>query len=708
MKDLTKFYKPFILLIIIIGCLSFLRAYGTLTLPSFTETIIDNGISRGGMEETVPKIIRGNTYIFISTASEDLANLYEPYNEATVNSSLYSEDLSNTYTLVEGYEENSELEDLYFMLYIYNVSIGNIVPSEDITAAISSAAGTGNEEFDISQVPSSIKSTIILEEMKYEYGLLGYDFDQARLLYVATAGGKMLLFALFVFVVVALTNYTASYVSTMVSRNIRQALFEKTLVLSNKELEKFSTSSLITRVTNDVTQVTNATNMVFQIAIYAPVLGIWGIYKSYITASNLVWINALSVFSIILVFSGVMYIAFPRFKKIQKLIDRLNLVTREMLTGNLVVRAFGKEKKVEERFDEASVEVLNTNTTIGFIMSSIFPIIVLIMNTTLLAVVFYGARDVESGLMNIGGVFAYMQYSTNILFAFMMLSMISFQIPRAFVSAKRIAEVLNEEPSIIDGKEVAKSNDGYIEFKNVTFMYGDAKDNEDTEKVLNNVSFVARPNEVTAIIGSTGSGKSTIVNLIPRFYDVTEGEILIDGLNIKEYELKALREKLAIVAQKAFLFSGTINSNIKYANDISDEEAEKIAEIAESINFINEKENKFEASITQGGKNVSGGQRQRLSIARALAKNSNILIFDDSFSALDYKTDFSLRQNIKTNLKNKTVLIVAQRISTIKDADNIIVLDEGNIVAEGKHDYLVENCDVYKEIVNSQLEKGGE
>ncbi len=702
MKDLTKFYKPFLHLILVICCLSFLRAFGTLTLPSFTENIIDIGISRGGIEESYPKVITKDTYDFVSYASDELAKAYVPSNNGeNLNKKIYTGDLTDTYVLSEEIPLNEQIETIFITYYGYNLSTGAIPFPEEFANMLKAVPEEEKE------LPDSVKSYILSEVTKYEYSKLGFDFDQARLNYVLVVGGQMLLFALFVVAVVVGTNYTSSYVSTMVARNIRHALYEKTLSLSNKELEKFSTASLITRTTNDVVQVTNATNMVFQIAIYAPILGVWGIIKSYSTASNLVWINALSVVFIVGIIMAIMSVAFPKFKMIQTLIDRLNLVTREMLTGNLVVRAFVQEKKVEKRFDDANNDVYKTNSTIGYIMSSVFPIIILTMNVTILAVVFFGAKDVEAGNMNIGGIFAYIQYSTNIIFAFIMLSMISFQIPRALVSAKRIAEVLKEESSIADGDKEESSNEGVVEFKNVSFVYDD-EHSDGAEKVLENISFVARPKEVTAIIGSTGSGKSTIVNLIPRFYDVTEGEILVDGINVKDYKIDTLRQKLAIVAQKAFLFSGTIGSNIKYAKDITDDEAKKIAQISESLNFINEKEDGFDSSITQGGKNVSGGQRQRLSIARAIAKGTKILVFDDSFSALDYKTDFNLRQNIKTHMNDTTVIIVAQRISTIKEADQIIVLDEGKIVNIGKHDYLVENCDVYKEIVNSQLEKGGE
>lgn len=703
MKGILKYYKPYLAVILLLLIIGFLRAFGTLYLPSFSEKIIDVGLTRDGIGE-VPIVISDYIYGFLDEYGVD-SDLYVSYSEyeGEKNFENFSGDLNGAYVLKDDAKINENFQDSLLTLFFEKTLSGEITLPEEYQSMITSE--TSLEDFSLEDIPSTIKDILTLEFIKSEYGMFGYDVNQGRTDYLLREGSEMVLVAFFILFMVVATSLCSSYVSSRTSRDIRKAIYDKTLSFSKKELEQFSTASLITRTTNDVVQITNTTNMVFQIALYAPILGIWGIYKTYTTAANLILVNAFSVIAIVIIFFVLMRVSFPRFKVIQKLIDKMNLVTREMLSGILVIRAFDKETKMEEKFDEVNQEVKNNNLFVGYILSSIFPIISVVMNLTILAVVYFGAINVQNGNMQLGSIFAVMQYSINILMAFMMLSMLSFQLPRAFVSAGRISEVLDTKPSIKDGLVKDFENIGKVEFKNVTFKHNQS---EEVENALANVTFTAKPQQVTAIIGSTGSGKSTIVNLIQRFYDVTDGEILVDNVNVKDYKISDLRHKIAVVAQKSFLFSGTIGSTIKYAHDVTDERLMEIAEIAESKDFIMEKEGGFDAPIHQGGKNVSGGQRQRLSIARALTKGAKILVFDDSFSALDYKTDFNLRKNIKEKMNDVTVIIVAQRVSTIKDADSIICLDSGKIVGQGTHSELLESCIVYKEIVDSQLKKGGE
>ena len=497
----------------------------------------------------------------------------------------------------------------------------------------------------------------------------------------------------------------SSRVAARLGSTLRDKVFKKVLGFSKTEFRNFSTASLITRSTNDIQQIQSLISILFRVVVYAPIMGIGGFVRVLAQSNtSMAWIIGLAILCIIGIVLTLFIVAIPKFKKLQELIDKLNLVSREILTGLPVIRAFNTEKKEEKRFEDANSELMRTNIFVNRSMSIMMPALMFVMNSITLLIVWVGGQNIDQGIMQVGDLMAFIQYTMHIVMSFLMISLISIMLPRAAVSAKRINEVLETENSIKDleqTKEFDNNKTGVVEFKNVSFRYPDAD-----QELLTDVNFTIEPGKTTAIIGSTGSGKSTIVNLIPRFYDVTGGEILIDGVNIKEVSQQKLREKIGFVPQKGVLFSGTIESNIKYSNpEMTDEQMQRAAKIAQATEFIEAKEDTYKSSIAQGGNNVSGGQKQRLSIARAIAKDPEIFIFDDSFSALDLKTDAALRAELSEITKNKTVIIVAQRISTILNAEQIIVLDEGKIVGIGKHEELMKNCETYSQIALSQLSK---
>ena len=495
-----------------------------------------------------------------------------------------------------------------------------------------------------------------------------------------------------------------SRMAAKLAKTLRRKIFKKVVGFSKSEIKEYGQSSLITRTTNDVQQVQMVIVFLLRVVFYAPIIGIGGVIKAMNTNSSMTYIIGVSVATVLGVIVTLFLVAMPKFKKIQILIDKLNLVTREILSGLPVIRAFSNEKHEEERFEKANDELTKVNKFINISMSFMMPIMMLIMNFVSLVIVYKGAYGVNDGSMQVGDIMAYIQYTMQIIMAFLMISMMSIMLPRASVSARRITEILETDEVIKNKnitKEFNKDKRGLVEFKNVSFRYPDAD-----YDVITDINLTANPGEVTAFIGSTGSGKSTIINLIPRFYDVTGGELLIDGVNVADADIKKLREKIGFVPQKGVLFTGTIKENIRYGNpNISDDDIKKAIEISQSKEFVSKLKGKEEYEIAQGGANVSGGQKQRLSIARAIAKNPDIYVFDDSFSALDFKTDAKLRKDLAKVTKDKTVLIVAQRISTIMNADKIVVLDEGNIVGIGKHKELMKNCKVYQEIALSQLSK---
>lgn len=529
----------------------------------------------------------------------------------------------------------------------------------------------------------------------------GVDVDSIQTGYLWASGFKMLAIALVLTLAAILVGYFASRVGASVGMDMRSKVFRNVIGFSNAEIDKFSTASLITRTTNDIQQIQMVAVMLLRMVLYAPIIGIGGVIKVVNTGANMWWVIALAVAAIMLVVLTLMTVAMPKFKLMQKLVDRVNLVSREILTGIPVIRAFVREKQEEERFDEANKELTKTTLFTNRVMTFMMPIMTVIMNLVSVLIVWVAAGHINDGNMQVGEMTAFITYSMQIIISFLMLTMMSIMLPRAAVAAGRIDEVVNTKSTITDSDHAAelKTHDGVVEFRNVAFKYPGAEEN-----VLEGISFTARPGETTAIIGSTGSGKSTLVNLIPRLYDVTEGEILVDGKDIRELTMQSLRDEIGYVPQKGILFSGTIESNLKFGNkNATQEEMEKAAEIAQATEFIEQKHSRYQSEIAQGGTNVSGGQKQRLSIARAIAKNPKIYIFDDSFSALDMKTDAVLRKALSENVSDSTVIIVAQRISTIMDAEQIIVLDEGKIAGMGTHEQLLKSCDSYLEIAKSQL-----
>ena len=534
-----------------------------------------------------------------------------------------------------------------------------------------------------------------------EYKALDVNTGKIQTDYMIKTGAKMLGLTLLSAVAAIIVGLIAALVAATVGKNLRVGQYERTLEFSNNEMEKFSPASLITRNTNDIQQIQMGIVMIMRIVLYAPILGIGGVYRVYKTGTGMGWIVGVAVAGVLVLVVNLLLTTMPKFKALQTLVDRVNLVSREIITGLPVIRAFSREKYEEERFDVANTNLMKTQMFVNRAMSLMMPIMMLLMNGISVLIVWVGGHNMDSGQLQVGDMMAFITYTMQIVMAFMMLSMVSIILPRSNVAAGRVDEVLNTEPTIKDPEQPKDDHDfkGVVKFEGVQFRYGDAD-----ADVLHHINFVAKPGETTALIGSTGSGKSTIVNLIPRLFDVTGGRITIDGIDIREMSMHKLHEIMGFVPQKGVLFSGDIASNIKFGDgDISDEQMKKAAEIAQATEFINSNEQGFDRAISQGGTNVSGGQKQRLSIARALAKNPKILIFDDSFSALDNKTDVALRKALAENIKDATQIIVAQKISTILHADNIIVLDEGRVVAQGRHEELMASSAVYQEIAQSQL-----
>ena len=576
-------------------------------------------------------------------------------------------------------------------------TIAKIIPEEQLNMLVDVI----NEKY--AQMPDSIIEQSAISSVKVEYEKLGANLEKIQNNYIVFAGVQMLGISLISMISAILITLFSAKMAGKLGKVLREKMYKKVLSFSNAEYRKFGSSSLITRNTNDIQQIQNLIPMLFRVVIYAPIVGIGAFLKVLTTSENsMTWIIGVAILAILFIIGTLFILTMPKFKKLQDLIDKLNGVSREILTGLPVIRAFNKEKFEENKFNNANKDLMKTNIFVNRVMSFMMPALMFIMNSISLLIIWVGADGVDKGIMQVGNLMAFMQYAMQIVISFLFISMLSIMLPRAQVSAKRITEVLETEPLIKDAQKLMKFDDskkGLVEFKNVSFRYPDA----DTE-VLTDINFIAKPGEVTALIGSTGSGKSTVVNLLPRFYDVTGGEILVDGVNIKDVAQKELRNVIGFVPQKGVLFSGTIESNIKYSDEnMSDEKMFQAAKIAQAEDFINAKVDKYNSEISQGGSNVSGGQKQRLAIARAIAKNPEIYVFDDSFSALDFKTDLSLRTALEEVTQNKTVIIVAQRISTIMNANQIIVLDEGKIVGKGTHEELLKNNETYKQIALSQL-----
>lgn len=700
--------------VVMIIVLLFVQAYCDLSLPDYTSKIVNVGIQQKGIEDGVPDTIRKESmeHLLLFLDEKEKAKVEDAY---TLKDDVYKR---NDVTK----EERDELNSI---LAIPMMAAGSL-EDEEKAAEIKTQMGLP-EESDLWQVleqlpqeqldamkdsltekikemPESIVTQAAVQFVQTEYEAQGIDVDVMQIQYLMTSGLKMLAMALVIMLAAVSVTFLSSRVAAFLGRNLRNGVYRKVISFSGEELNHFSTASLITRSTNDIQQVQLVFAMIFRIVLYAPILGVGGVLKVLQTDVSMTWILGVAVVAILILVGFLFAVAMPKFKILQYRIDELNLVSREILTGLSVIRAFSREKHEEERFEEVNERLTKTNLFVNRCMTFMMPAMMLIMNGITVLIIYNGSHAVDNGTMQVGNMMAFMQYVMQIIMSFLMITMMSIMLPRASVSAKRINEIMETKVSI-ESPETAKipenNKKGEVRFEHVGFAYPGAE-----EETLSDINFTAQKGETVAFIGSTGSGKSTLVNLIPRFFDVTSGKILVDGVDIREMGLHDLRERIGYVPQKGVLFSGTIDSNIRYGKeDATKEEVNRAAEIAQAQEFIGQKEKGMESEIAQGGTNVSGGQKQRLSIARAIAKNPEIYIFDDSFSALDYKTDVVLRRALKKETKDATTLIVAQRISTILHADKILVLDEGKIVGEGTHKELLKTCEVYQQIAMSQLSK---
>ena len=717
LKNLKKTLGSVIAIVILL-CV---QAAADLALPDYTSKIVNEGIQAGGIVSSVPDIISKEDMdkILLFTENDD-----EILNNYTLVSSEPNEEQEKIINKYLGKDYNVENDTIYVLNDLEDEEKSNletvmVSPILEMTIISQMPEEQRNQMLEeatkqINSMSDSIKEQAAVSSIKQIYKNLGVDTDKIQNDYILLSGFQMLGVALVSMISAVSIMFLSSRVAARLGKTLRDKVFKKVISFSNAELNEFSTASLITRSTNDIQQIQQLIAILFRVVVYAPIIGIGGFVKVLTSTDNsMAWIIGVAIIAILFIVATLFAVAMPRFRKLQDLVDKLNEVSREILTGIPVIRAFNKEKKEEARFDDANKDLMKTNIFVNRAMSMMMPLLMFIMNSIMVLIVWVGGHNVDQGVMQVGDMMAFIQYTMQIVMAFLMISMISIMLPRAAVSARRINEVIDREPSIKDKKETKKfdpSKKGLVEFKNVSFRYPDA----DTE-ILEDINFTAEPGKTTAIIGSTGSGKSTVVNLIPRFYDVTGGELCIDGVNVKDVSQKDLRDIIGFVPQKGILFSGTIESNIKYSDEnMSDDQMIMAAEIAQATEFIEGKEKKYQDPIAQGGGNVSGGQKQRLSIARAIAKDPEIFVFDDSFSALDFKTDSKLREALSTKTKDKTVIIVAQRISTILNADKIIVLEEGKMVGIGTHEELMKNNETYRQIALSQLsaeelgEKGGE
>jgi ATP-binding cassette subfamily B protein len=701
MLKLIKYLKPFAAAVCAIVVLLLVQSFCDLTLPDYTSNIVNVGIQQGGIDSAVPKAIRKSELdklILFMDETEKVKTIenYSLIDKSNLSKTEYEKYLKDYPKLADEpiYKLNTDSKDVKEAL---NTIIGKSI-------LIMSGIEKNGLSSKIQSIPASTITQRAAAYIQSEYKVIGINTYKLQSKFILYSGGKMLLIALISMAASMTVCYLASYVAGSMGRSLRKSVFRKVVGFSNSEFDKFSTASLITRSTNDIQQIQTLMVMLLRIVVYAPILGIGGIIKVYRSDSSMWWIIAISVIVTISLLAGLFSIVIPKFKSVQKLVDKLNLVTREILTGMSVIRAFGTQKHEEKKFDNANGELTKTNLFVSRVMTVTMPLMTLIMNATTLLVVWVGGHKVDNGVMQVGNMMAFIQYAMQIIMSFYIISMVSMMLPRASVAAGRIDEILETDFTIKDAKNTehfAANFKGNIEFENVSFRYPGAE-----EDALSNISFSANPGQTTAFIGSTGSGKSTLINLIPRFYDVTSGRILIDGMDTRAVSQHELRENIGYVPQKGVLFSGTIESNLSFGcKNATECDLEKSAAIAQASEFIKEKPEGFKAQISQGGKNISGGQKQRLSIARALTKNPKIFIFDDSFSALDFRTDALLRKALKEETENSTVLIVAQRISTIMNADQIVVLNEGKIEGIGTHEELIKSCEVYREIALSQLSK---
>ncbi|RKQ29214.1 MULTISPECIES: ABC transporter ATP-binding protein [Clostridia] len=728
MGKLFKYLKTYWKMAFVILLVLLVQVYCDLSLPSYTSDIVNVGIQQAGVDDKIPEAISEEEMekVLLFVQADDRQTVLDAYekDENTYNQTVYvlkkniqdneekteelEEILSVPMMMTAGFEQGSDTTAKIEEQLRANIpaemlpkdatvfDILKMLPEEQLSQM------TDKMKDQMDDMPDTIIEQAGISYIKTAYEDLGMDMNQIQFHYLFVTGGKMLALALLGMLASVLVGLLASRVGASTGRDLRGKVFRKVVGFSNNEFDQFSTASLITRSTNDIQQIQMLIVMLLRIVLYAPLIAIGGIYKVFQTNVSMSWIIALAAILIVLVVSVLFIVAMPKFKIMQQLVDKLNLVTREILTGLSVIRAFSTEKHEEERFDKANRDLTKTNLFVNRAMTFMMPVMMVVMNAISVLIVWTGAHGINEGQMQVGDMMAFIQYTMQIIMGFLMLCMISVMLPRAAVAAERVDEVLTSKTIIKDPeqpKHLPKKTEGVLKFNHVSFKYPGAD-----EDVLEDIDFTAHPGQTTAIIGSTGSGKSTLVNLIPRFYDVTEGSITLDGIDIREMTQQELRSKLGYVPQKGVLFSGTIGSNIMFGNpDGNEQDMEEAAKIAQATEFIDTKSKKYDSTISQGGGNVSGGQKQRLSIARAIAKHPKLFIFDDSFSALDYKTDVALRKALKEKTSDSTVLIVAQRISTILHAEQIIVLDDGKIAGVGTHQELLKNCEVYQQIAASQL-----
>ncbi len=712
MTKLLKFLKPYAGAVAAIICVLIVQAYCDLSLPAYTSDIVNVGIQQSGIDEKVPEEISEEdlSSLMMLTPSYKKEEIQDAYEESKGDYDYDGKVFSLKDSVKEDEEELENLEELLAKPML--LATGATLDSEmagKLKMNLQQPMQPEQKDEMLKEIYKQLDDVpdMMLEQsapvyIKQLYEKIGIDTDAIETHYILNTGGKMLALAGLCMAASVLVGLLASRVGASVGRGLRRDVFRKVVGFSNGEFDKFSTASLITRSTNDIQQIQLLTVMILRMVLYAPILALGGIYQVFHTNVDMSWIIALAVGIIVMVVVVLFLIVMPKFKIVQNQVDRLNLVSREILTGLPVIRAFSTEKHEEERFDEANKALTKTNLFVNRAMTFMMPLMMLVMNAISILIIWVGGHSINDGAMQVGDMMAFIQYTMQIIMSFLMICMISVMLPRAAVSATRVDEVLTSDTLIHDPKEpdtFEKEGKGKVSFDHVSFRYPGAE-----EDVLHDITFTAKPGQTTAFIGSTGSGKSTLVNLIPRFYDVTEGKITIDGKDIRDVAQRDLRDRLGYVPQKGVLFSGDIASNILYGNpDGSEAEMEEAAQIAQAEEFISHKKKKYHSPIAQGGSNVSGGQKQRLSIARAIAKHPDIYIFDDSFSALDYKTDVTLRQALKQKTKDSTVIIVAQRISTILHAEQIIVLDDGKVAGIGTHKELLKNCEAYYQIAASQL-----
>ena len=701
---LLKYLKGFKIAIISLVLVLGVRVVAELALPTYTSNIVDTGIQQSGIEDAVPSKISEKSLntLELFMSDDEIKQVTENYTKDGNNYILNNVSdetrmkLNNifkeTMTVVLGAKSNNT--DLNQVAH--GVQAG-VVSKDTLTDQRKKAISELGNSADMMTKQGGISF------VKEEYKQVGINTNEIRTNYLKEVGFMMIIVTLISGIASVISNFIASRVSAKVAYNLREKLYNKVLSFSKEDVDKFSTASLITRSTNDIQQIQNALNMFLFIAFFAPMMAMWGIYKVTQTDTGMTWIIALGVGILAMVLGVITFLVMPKFKIMQKLIDKVNLVTRELLTGISVIRVFGREKHEEKRFDKENAILRDNQLFVNRTMSALMPMIMLIMNGISLLIIWIGGKNIDAGSIQVGDMMAFITYTMQIVMSFLFFTFLMMQLPRAEVAAGRINEVLEAPVTVVDGNDLQddkiKDVKGTLKFENVSFTFDGAD-----SPVLSNISFEAEAGKTTAIIGSTGSGKSTLLHLIPRYFDATKGQITIDGTDIKDISLSKLRDMLGFVPQKGVLFSGTIASNIKFGDEnISDEDMYKAAEISQALEFIEGKEDKFDSEISQGGSNVSGGQKQRLSIARALAKKPKILLFDDSFSALDYKTDVKLRKTLREKMQDTTTIIVAQRIATILNADKIIVMNEGKVVGIGKHQELLKTCPTYLEIAESQL-----